>query len=47
MEKLKSLPHKNLFYFGFVIVFIFLIISYCQLKIYKKNVSLTYDEINI
>ena len=46
MEKLKSLPHKNLFYFGFVIVFIFLMLSYWQFNRYQNNVSLTYDEIN-
>ena len=46
MEKLKSLPHKNLFYFGFVIVFIFLVLSYWQFNRHQNNVSLTYDEIN-
>ena len=46
MEKLKSLPHKNLFYFGFIIVIIFLILSYWQFSRYKTNESESYDKVN-
>ena len=43
MEKLKTLPHKNLFYFCFIIFFIFLILSYWQFNRYKTNESQSYD----
>ena len=46
MEKLKSLPHKNLFYFGFIIVIIFLILSYWQFSRYKTNENELYDKVN-
>ena len=46
MEKLKSLPHKNLFYFGFIIVIIFLLLSYWQFSRYKTNESESYDKVN-
>ena len=46
MEKLKSLPHKNLFYFGFIIVIIFLLLSYWQFSRYKTIESESYDKVN-
>ena len=46
MDKLKFLPHKNLFYFGFLLVLIFLALSYWQFNRYQVNESFTYDESN-
>tara|TARA_X000000368_G_scaffold42433_1_gene30586 strand:+ start:2433 stop:3077 length:645 start_codon:yes stop_codon:yes gene_type:complete len=40
------LPHKNLFYFGFLLVLIFLALSYWQFNRYQVNESFTYDESN-
>ncbi len=34
---LKKLPHKNLFYFGFIVVFIFISLSYWQLTRYQQD----------
>ena len=34
---LKKLPHKNLFYFGFIIVFIFIGLSYWQLMRHQED----------
>ncbi len=39
MEKLKKLPFKVLFYFGFTIVIIFLGLSYWQLSSYYEDTS--------
>ena len=46
MEKLKLLPHKNLFYFGFILVLLFIGLSYWQFNRYKVNESLIYDVSN-
>ena len=46
MDKLRFLPHKNLFYFGFLLVLIFLALSYWQFNRYQVNESFTYDESN-
>ena len=34
---LEKLPHKNLFYFGFIIVFIFIGLSYWQLTRHQED----------
>ena len=34
---LEKLPHKNLFYFGFLVVFIFIGLSYWQLTRYQQD----------
>ena len=34
---LEKLPHKNLFYFGFIVVFIFIGLSYWQLTRYQED----------
>ena len=34
---LEKLPHKNLFYFGFIIVFVFIGLSYWQLTRYQQD----------
>ena len=34
---LKKLPHKNLFYFGFIVVFIFIGLSYWQLMRHQED----------
>jgi len=34
---LEKLPHKNLFYFGFIVVFIFIGLSYWQLTRYQQD----------
>ena len=34
---LEKLPHKNLFYFGFIVVFIFIGLSYWQLSRYQQD----------
>ena len=34
---LKKLPHKNLFYFGFIVVFLFIGLSYWQLTRYQQD----------
>ncbi len=46
MDKLRLIPHKNLFYFGFLLVLIFLALSYWQFNRYQVNESFTYDESN-
>ena len=46
MDKLKLLPHKNLFYFGFILVLLFIGLSYWQFNRYKVNESLIYDVSN-
>ena len=46
MDKLRLLPHKNLFYFGFLLVLIFLALSYWQFNRHQVNESFTYDESN-
>ena len=46
MDKLRFLPHKFLFYFGFLLVLIFLALSYWQFNRYQVNESFTYDESN-
>ena len=46
MEKLKSIPHKNLFYFGSMVVIIFLILSFWQFDRYQTNKNLSYDQTN-
>ena len=46
MDKLKSIPHKNLFYFGSMVVIIFLILSYWQFDRYQTNKNLSYDQTN-
>ena len=46
MDKLRFLPHKNLFYFGFLLVLIFFALSYWQFNRYQVNESFTYDESN-
>jgi len=46
LDKLRLLPHKNLFYFGFLLVLIFLALSYWQFNRYQVNESFTYDESN-
>ncbi|MFL2648017.1 MAG: hypothetical protein EVA29_00600 [Candidatus Actinomarinales bacterium] len=46
MDKLRFLPHKNLFYFGFLLVLIFLALSYWQFNRHQVNESFTYDESN-
>ena len=46
MDKLKSIPHKNLFYFGFMVVIVFLILSYWQFDRYQTNKNLSYDQTN-
>ena len=40
MEKLNNLPHKNLFYFGIIVVLIFLSLSYWQLTRYQEDKSI-------
>ena len=47
MDKLRSLPHKNLFYFGFVLVLIFLGLSYWQFNRYQMNEPLKFDQSNL
>ena len=37
MEKLKKIPHKFLFYFGFFIVLIFLSLSYWQFTSFQND----------
>ena len=37
MAMLKKLPHKNLFYFGFLVVFVFIGLSYWQLTRYQQD----------
>ncbi len=39
MEKLRNIPHKMLFYFGFLIVVIFLILSFWQFNSFQKDKS--------
>lgn len=39
MDKLKQLPYKFLFYFGIIVVFIFLGLSYWQLNSYREDKS--------
>ena len=34
---LKKLPHKNLFYYGFIVVFVFIGLSYWQLTRYQQE----------
>ena len=34
---LEKLPHKNLFYFGFIVVFVFIGLSYWQLTRYQQD----------
>ena len=46
MEKLKLLPHKNLFYFGFILVLLFIGLSYWQFSRYQTNQTINYDESN-
>ena len=46
MDKLKRIPHKNLFYFGSMVVIVFLILSYWQFDRYQTNKNLSYDETN-
>ena len=38
-DKIKQIPHKNLFFLGFIIVFIFLSLSYWQLSSYYDDKS--------
>ena len=38
---LEKLPHKNLFYFGFIVVFIFIGLSYWQLTRYQEDKQIT------
>ena len=45
METLEKLPHKNLFYFGFIVVFIFIGLSYWQLTRHQQD-KLTIDSID-
>ena len=45
MSLIKNLPHKILFYIGFLTVFIFLGLSYWQLSRYQED-SIIMDEIN-
>ena len=40
MEKLNNLPHKNLFYFGIIVVLIFLTLSFWQLTRYQEDKSI-------
>jgi len=40
LEKLNNLPHKNLFYFGIIVVLIFLSLSYWQLTRYQEDKSI-------
>ncbi len=47
MDKLRSLPHKNLFYFGFLLVLIFLGLSYWQFNRYQINEPLKLDQSNL
>ncbi len=52
MEKLNNLPHKNLFYFGIIVVLIFLSLSYWQLTRYQEDKSImesieSKDNVNI
>jgi len=42
---LEKLPHKNLFYFGFIVVFVFIGLSYWQLTRYQQD-KLIIDSIN-
>ena len=37
MDKLKNIPHKILFYFGLLIVFIFLGLSYWQFSSFQND----------
>ena len=46
MDKLKFIPHKNLFYFGSIVVFIFLILSYWQFDRYQTNKKIAYNDTN-
>ena len=46
LNKFKSLPHKILFYFGFIVVLIFLSLSYWQLNRYQMNKTITYEKEN-
>ena len=34
---LEKLPHKNLFYLGLIVVFLFIGLSYCQLTMYQQD----------
>ncbi len=34
---LEKLPHKNLFYFGLIVVFVFIGLSYWQLTRYQQD----------
>ena len=34
---LEKLPHKNLFYFGFLVVFVFIGLSYWQLTRHQQD----------
>ena len=45
MSHIKNLPHKILFYIGFLTVFIFLALSYWQLSKYQEDIIIM-DEIN-
>jgi len=45
LETLEKLPHKNLFYFGFIVVFIFIGLSYWQLTRHQQD-KLTIDSID-
>ena len=47
MDKLKSIPHKNLFYLGFITVFIFIGLSFWQFNRYQNNTYHNYEKINI
>ena len=44
MEKLRSLPHKYLFYIGLLVVFTFLGLSYWQFSRYQNNHNSIFDE---
>ena len=37
MDKLKKIPHKILFYFGLLVVFIFLGLSYWQFSSFQND----------
>ena len=47
MGKLKYLPHKYLFYFGFITVFLFIGLSFWQFNRYQNNEYHNYEKINM
>jgi len=44
LDKIRSIPHKLLFYIGFFVVIIFLFLSYWQFNRHQNSQTLVYDQ---